>query len=132
MLKIGDIYVTRVQVDNPEGITDYLGGDLQVVAFDCWRPVAFSAILAKRAFKRKTNHARTLGGEFLLRLTGTLQIREAIELAGVKPGPNYAVAFGRDGLEKLKRLNLRELEPIDCDDETAKRFFEKAALVEVL
>ncbi|WP_297497574.1 KEOPS complex subunit Cgi121 [Thermococcus sp.] len=132
MLEIDDIYVTRVQVDDPEGIIGHLGEDLQVVAAECWRPVAFSAVLARRAFKRGTNHARTLSGEFLLRLAGTLQIKEAIENVGVKPGPNYAVAFGEKGLEKLNRLGLKELEPIDCDDDTAKRFFEKAALVEVL
>ena len=132
MIEIGNVYMARVKVDDPDKVVDHLGGDLQMVSVECWKPVAFAALLARRAFERRTNHAKTLGGEFLLRLAGTLQIREAIASVGLKPGPNYAVAFSEGGLEKLRRLELEELEPIDCDEATAKTFFEKAALVEVL
>ena len=132
MINIGDVYIVRVKVEKPKEIVDYLGADLQMVSVECWKPVAFAAILTERSFGRGTNHAKTLGGEFLLRLAGTLQIREAIASVGLKPGPNYAVAFNEGGLEKLKRLNLEELELLECDEDTAKTFFEKSALVEVL
>ena len=116
--------------------TDQLKEKVTTELFDApfWEEVAFAALLAVRSFERGTNHARTLGGELLLRLAGTLQIRDAIAKYGVKNGENYLVVFGpRDRAEEtLKELKLKELPVSDCDSEKSKEFFEKAALVEVL
>jgi len=127
-------FIARVLVRNVEEVLPYLGGDVQLVSVGCWRAVAFASILALRAFERGTNHAKTLGGELLLRLAGTLQIKDAIREVGVKPGANYLVVFGEEAgaREVLGELGLEELPMEDCPDEIAKTFFEKSALVEVL
>lgn len=129
-----NLYITKVFVQDAEKIIPLIGDDFQIVSGECWEEVAFAALLAVRSFERGTNHARTLGGELLLRLAGTLQIRDAIAKYGVKNGENYLVVFGpRDMAEEtLKELKLKELPVSDCDSEKSKEFFEKAALVEVL
>jgi KEOPS complex subunit Cgi121 len=132
MIRIGDAYIERVKINDPERVIKNVGSELQVVSVECWRAVAFATILTLRAFERGTNHAKTPGGELLLRLAGTLQIKDAIESVGVKRGLNYAVAFGERALERLKKLELEGAPLTDCDDEEAKTFFEKSALVEVL
>ena len=135
MIRVTDgVFITRVLVRNVEAVLPYLGSDVQLVNTNCWRAVAFASILALRAFERKTNHAKTLGGELLLRLAGTLQIKDAIMKVGVKPGENYLVVFGDEADTKrvLEDLGLEELPIDECPDEIAKTFFEKSALVEVL
>jgi len=129
-----NLHISKIQVDDVESVIPYVGEKIQVVQAECWEAVAFAALLALRAFNRGTNHARTLGGELLLRLAGHLQIKEAIERVGVKPGENYLVVFGseEDAQEFLTKLKIRELPLTDCEREKAKTFFEKAALVEVL
>ena len=86
------------------------------------------------SFERETNRARTLGGELLLRLSGRLQIKDAIAERGVRDGENYLVVFGSEKRtrELLLELDLEELPVDDCEKEKLKTFFEKAALVEVL
>ncbi|WP_099212138.1 KEOPS complex subunit Cgi121 [Thermococcus henrietii] len=135
MIRVTDgVFITRVLVRNVEAVLPYLGSDVQLVNTNCWRAVAFASILALRAFERKTNHAKTLGGELLLRLAGTLQIKDAIMEVGVKPGENYLVVFGDEADTKrvLEDLGLEELPIDECPDEITKTFFEKSALVEVL
>jgi len=128
------VFITRVLVRNVEEVIPYLGKNVQIVSINCWRAVAFASVLAIRAFERKTNHAKTLGGELLLRLAGTLQIKDAIREVGAKPGENFLVVFGseNDAKRTLEELGLEELPIIECSKESAKTFFEKSALVEVL
>ncbi|AMQ18399.1 KEOPS complex subunit Cgi121 [Thermococcus peptonophilus] len=128
------IHITRVDVHNVDDVLGYLGSNVQLVSVECWRAVAFAAVLADRAVKRGTAHAKTLGGELLLRLAGTHQIREAIREVGAKNGLNYLVIFGdrSKAEETLRNLGLTEVELKDCSDDELKRFFEKSALVEVL
>ena len=135
MIQVTDgVFLSRVLVRNVEEVLPYLGENVQLVNIACWKAVAFASILALRAFERKTNHARTLGGELLLRLAGTLQIKDAIGEVGARSGENYLVVFGDEvrAKEVLKELGLEELPLDDCPDEIAKTFFEKSALVEVL
>ena len=129
-----NVCIVRVLVNDVDRIIPYLGGQIQVVRGPCDEVVRFAAILAVRSFERGTNHAKTLGGELLLRLAGTLQIKDAIEEVGIKKGENYLVFFGgRDECRSfMRQFNLRELPSIKCIDEEAKSFFENAALVEVL
>ena len=135
MIRITDgIFLLRVLVRNVEEVLPYLGESVQVVNISCWKAVAFASILSLRAFERGANHAKTLGGELLLRLAGTLQIKDAIKSVGVREGPNYLVVFGDESQarEIVEKLGLEELPFDDCSDENAKTFFEKSALVEVL
>jgi len=128
------VFIARVLVRDSSEVLPHIGGKVQLVSPDCWRVVAFASLLALRAFERGTNHAKTPGGELLLRLAGTLQIKDAIREVGLREGPNYLVVFGDEGSAKatLEELGLEELPMEDCPDETAKTFFEKSALVEVL
>ncbi|MBP1911047.1 KEOPS complex subunit Cgi121 [Thermococcus stetteri] len=128
------IHIARIDVHNVDDVIGYLCSSVQLVSVDCWRAVALAAVLAERAIKRGTAHAKTLGGELLLRLAGTHQIKEAIKMVGAKNGPNYLVVFGERSKaeEILKSIGLKELELRDCSDNELKRFFEKSALVEVL
>jgi len=135
MIPVTDgVFITRVSVQNVEEIVPYLGADVQLVNIPCWKAVAFASLLAIRAFERGTNHAKTLGGELLLRLAGVLQIRDAIREVGAKPGENYLVVFGGEAKarEILNKLGLKELPLDECPDGIVKTFFEKSALVEVL
>lgn len=128
------VFIGKVIVQNVEKVVPRLGGNVQLVSVDCWRAVAFASLLSIRTFERGTNHARTLGGELLLRLAGTLQIRDAIREVGVKEGPNYLVVFGEESYAKkvIDEFGLEELPLDECPDEIVKTFFEKSALVEVL
>jgi KEOPS complex subunit Cgi121 len=131
---IDGIVVGAIKVEDPERIIKSLGGTVQVVRAPCYEAVVHAAVLAKRAFERGTNHAKTIGGEFLLRLAGTLQIKEAIKEHGVGRGLNYLVVFG--GIEEaeafLKEHGLEEEKAIHCGREGSKSLFEKSALTEVL
>jgi len=128
------LHITKVYVEDAEKLIPKLGGDVQIVSAECWEAVAFAALLALRSFERGTNHARTLGGELLIRLAGTLQIKDAIAQNGIKNGENYLVVFGtrERALELLREFGLNELPLTGCDEEKVKTFFEKAALAEVL
>jgi KEOPS complex subunit Cgi121 len=128
------LHIARILVRNAEDIIPKISGDFQIVQAECWEEAAFAALLALRSFERGTNHARTLGGELLLRLAGTLQIKEAIKERGIKDRENYLVVFGgRERAEALlEELGLEELPEVGCEKEKLKTFFEKAALVEVL
>ncbi|ASJ02325.1 hypothetical protein A3L09_03195 [Thermococcus profundus] len=135
MREVADgIVVEAVIVEDPEAVLPLLGGKVQLVRAKCYQEVVHAAILARRAFERKTNHAKTLGGELLLRLAGTLQISDAIKARGVGKGLNYLVVFGTgdEAEEVVKRLGLSSTLPIQCTEEEAKIYFEKSALVEVL
>lgn len=130
------VCLARIQIDDVERAISKIGRQLQVVNADCWEQVAFATILALKSFGRGTNHARTVNGEILLRLAGTLQIADAIKEYGVKAGENFVVAYG-EGCEKrieelLEELKTRELPLEECQNENMKSLFEKAALVEVL
>lgn len=127
------IHIARVDVHNVDDILGYLGSNVQLVSVECWRAVAFAAVLAERAVKGAPPRKNSWG-ELLLRLAGTHQIREAIKEVGAKNGPNYLVVFGdnSEAEEILRSLGLEEIEIKDCSDEEVKRFFEKSALVEVL
>lgn len=129
-----NLQVERVFVKNAKDLIPLIGGDFQIVRGSCEEEVAFAALLSVRSFERGTNHARTLGGELLLRLAGTLQIKDAIREHGVSNGENYLVVFGgRERAEELiKKLGLQRLPPIGCEPEKLKTFFEKSALVEVM
>ncbi|WP_457742334.1 KEOPS complex subunit Cgi121 [Thermococcus sp.] len=128
------IWISRVLVENPENVIPHIGDRVQLVRASCWQEVAFAAILAKRAFERSTNHAKTLGGELLLRLSGGLQIRDAIRERGVIKGDNYLVVFGDKATleEFIKEHGLKEVKVTSCSPADMKTFFEKSALVEVL
>lgn len=128
------LVVKRVMVHDVEGILPYLGGRMQLVSGNCIEEVLFAALLSVRAFERKTNRARTLGGELLLRLAGTHQIREAIKLRGAGTGPCYLVVFGSDEEARrlIRRFGMERLEPEHCDEAKLKSLMEKAALVETL
>lgn len=135
MIQVTDgVFLSKVSVQNVEEVLPYLGESVQLVNTPCWKAVAFASILTLRAFERGTNHAKTLGGELLIRLAGTLQIKDAIKDVGVREGPNYLVVFGDESRarEIIEKLGLEELPFDDCPDEIAKTFFEKSALVEVL
>lgn len=128
------ISIAAVYVEDREKLIPHVGARLQAVKAPCYEVVAHSAVLAKRAFERGTNHAKTLGGELLLRLGGTLQISEAIKKVGVKEGINYLVFFGppEELIEIIKKLGLKEVQLEHCKEGEAKKYFEISALVEAL
>jgi KEOPS complex subunit Cgi121 len=107
------IHVARVNVRDSKKVIDAVGPKFQVVSGGCFEWVVFAAVLTERAFKRGTARANTLGGEFLLRFSGEVQIKEAIKKYGVKAGENYAVFFGdkNDFKRLLHELGLEELKP---------------------
>ncbi len=129
-----NVCIVRVLVDEVGRIIPRLGGKIQVVRAPCDEVVRFAAVLTLRSFERGTNHAKTPGGELLLRLAGTLQIKDAIERVGVRRGENYLVFFGSEEecMEFMREFNLKKMPPAECRREEAKTFFENAALVEVL
>ncbi|WP_297069317.1 KEOPS complex subunit Cgi121 [Thermococcus sp.] len=129
-----NVCIVRVLVEDVEPIIPQLGGRIQIVRAPCNEVVMFAAILTLRSFERGTNHAKTLGGELLLRLTGTLQIKDAIREVGISQGDNYLVFFGsrEECTEFMRGFNLKELPSIECARDKMKTFFENAALVEVL
>ncbi len=129
-----DLQVERVLVENAKSLISKIGGGFQIVRGNCTEEVAFAALLSLRSFDRETNHARTLGGELLLRLAGTLQIKDAIKERGIVNGENYLVVFGSPerAEELIGELGLKKLPPLECEPEKLKTFFEKSALVEVM
>ncbi len=129
-----NLHVARVLVRNAGEIIPHIGRDLQIVRGECLEEVAFAGLLALRSLERGTSRARTPGGELLLRLSGKLQIREAIAERGIKKGENYLVVFGpgERAREIIEELKLEELPLIECEREKLKTFFERAALVEAL
>ncbi len=125
--------VIPVEVENVDEVIPQIGGNVQIVSAPCFEAVVHAAILAIRAFERGTNHAKTLGGELLLRLSGMLQIREAIKENGVRRGLNYLVLFEEKDPESiLLKLGLEKAKAVHCDPSGLKPLMEKAALVEVL
>ncbi len=130
------ICIAKIKIDNPKEVIGLIGKNLQILYAKCWKHVVFATLLALRAFERGTNHARTVNGEILLRLAGTLQINEAIEKHGARSGENFVVVYGdrcRDRIaEVINYLKVEELPLEGCDYEDLKSLFEKAALVEVL
>ena len=129
-----NLHIAKIYVEDPQALVPLLGGNVQAVKSECWEAVAFAGILALRAFERGTNRAKMPGGELLLRLAGTLQIKDAISSIGVGEGENYLIVFGEKerAVEILEKLGLKELPVTDCTPEKVKTFFERAALVEVL
>ena len=134
MVETKEIVVKRVMVNEVEKLIPHLGGRVQLVSGECIEEVLFAALISMRAFERGTNRAKTLGGELLLRLEGTHQIREAIKLRGAGNGPRYLVVFGseEDAERFVRKFGLEELEPEHCDKDVLKPLMEKAALVEAL
>lgn len=128
------IVVHPVIVREPERALPVLGAKVQLVRAPCYQAVVHAAVLAKRSFERGTNHAKTQGGELLLRLAGTLQISDAIKTCGVGEGLNYLVVFGtpKEAERIVEELGLEAAEPAECSKEEAKIHFERSALVEVL
>ncbi|NPA47799.1 MAG: hypothetical protein GXO14_04040 [Thermococci archaeon] len=122
--------ILRIYVDDPESIRGLLGPDLQIVSVRCVEEVLHAVQLSIRAFKRGTNHARSLGGEILLRLAGTAQISEAIKKVGLSRGLNYAILLGDVELPP----ELKVVDPERCNENEAelKESFERMALVEVI
>ncbi|MCD6372499.1 MAG: KEOPS complex subunit Cgi121 [Thermococcus sp.] len=134
VIKIEGVVVKRVWVRDVDSIIPYLGDRFQLVSGECVEEVLIAALISMRAFERGTNRAKTLGGELLLRLAGTHQIKEAIKLRGAGTGPRYLVVFGsgEEAEEFIGRFDLGELEPEHCSGEKLKPLMEKAALVEAL
>ncbi len=134
VVDIEGIVVKRVMVHDVEKVMPSLGGRFQLVSADCVEEVLFAALMTLRAFERGTNHAKTFGGELLLRLAGTHQIREAIKLRGADNGPRYLVVFASEDetREFMQRFALKELEPEHCEGGKLKPMMERAALVEAL
>ncbi|MBO8174345.1 MAG: KEOPS complex subunit Cgi121 [Thermococcus sp.] len=131
-----EIAISRIVLEDISWIFEELDENIQITSVECWEQVAFATILALKSFERGTNKAKTVKGEILLRLAGTLQIGEAITKVGAKKGENFLVAFGKNACktlrEFLKKKALKEVPFSDCDKEKVKELFEKAALVEVL
>ncbi len=122
--------VFKVYVEDPTRVIPLLGPNFQIVRARCIEEVLHAAVLSRRAFERGTNHARTLGGELLMRLAGTIQISEAIEKVGVSKGVNYAVLFD-DRSVKGPFTVIQDNKPCYESVEELKMSFERMALVEV-
>jgi len=120
--------VLRIYVDDPKAIKKVIGPNVQIVRARCVEEVMHAVRLSERAFKRGTNHAKTIGGEVLMRLAGTVQIREAIDKVGLSKGFNYVILFNDEIPEGLKVVGDNG----ECEDVELKRSFERMALVEVL
>ncbi|WP_456483399.1 KEOPS complex subunit Cgi121 [Methanopyrus kandleri] len=72
-----------------------------------YRVIASAACRAIRAFESDRNLARFLDLEFLVRLTGTRQIREAIDRA--EPGDEFVLVVASRDRKKVRGV-LKELE----------------------
>ncbi|USS41361.1 KEOPS complex subunit Cgi121 [Thermococcus aggregans] len=129
------IAVARILLEDTSNIFEILPDNVQILNLECWEHAVFSTILALRSFERSTNKAKTIKGEILLRASGTLQIKDAIEAVGAKKGENFIVAFGenaeKDLHELLSKIPAKEIPFGDCEKEYVKKLFEKAALVDV-
>lgn len=130
------VAIAKILLEDTADIFELLPDNVQILNVNCWEHVAFSAISALKSFERKTNKAKTVKGEILLRASGTLQIKDAIKTVGAKEGENFIVAFGenaeKDLQEVLSKIPAEEVPFNDCDKDEAKKLFEKAALVDVL
>lgn len=131
-----EIAISRIILKDVSSIFEELPENMQITSVECWEQAVFATILALKSFERGTNKAKTVKGEILLRLAGTLQIGGAIKKVGAKRGENFLVAFGKNARETLKEfLEKKALEEVpfpECDREKVKELFEKAAIVEVL
>ncbi|KUJ98616.1 MAG: hypothetical protein XD43_1722 [Thermococcales archaeon 44_46] len=130
------VAIAKILLEDTADIFEILPDNVQILNIRCWEQVAFSTILALKSFERKTNKARTIKGEILLRASGTLQIKDAIKAVGAKKGENFIVAFG-DNAEKvlqeiLSKIPAEEIPFNDCEKDEVKKLFEKAALIDVL
>lgn len=130
------IAIAKILLENTADIFEILPDNVQILNVECWEQVVFSTILALKSFERKTNKAKTIKGEILLRASGTLQIKDAIRAVGAKSGENFIVAFGenaeKDLREVLSKIPAEKIPFKDCKKEEVKKLFEKAALVDVL
>ncbi|WP_324736368.1 KEOPS complex subunit Cgi121 [Thermococcus sp. SY098] len=138
VVKLGkhEIAISKIVLGDVSWIFEELGDNMQIANVECWEQLVFATILALKSFERGTNKAKTVKGEILLRLAGTLQIGEAIKKVGAKEGENFIVAFGQNARKTLedflKKNSLKEIHFVDCDVEKVKRLFEQAAIVEAL
>ncbi|WP_175059626.1 KEOPS complex subunit Cgi121 [Thermococcus sp. 2319x1] len=130
------IAIARILLENTGDIFEILPDNVQILNVKCWEQVVFSTILALKSFERKTNKAKTIKGEILLRASGTLQIKDAIKAVGAKKGENFIVVFSENAekdLQKiLSKIPAEEIPFNDCEKEEVKKLLEKAALVDVL
>ena len=130
------IVIAKILVGNITRIFEILPNNVQILNVKCWEQVVFATVLALKSFERGTNKAKTIRGEILLRVSGTLQIKDAINLVGAKRGENFIVAFGenaeRDLAEVLLKIGAKELQFTNCEKEKVKESFEQVALVDVL
>ncbi|ALV63083.1 Uncharacterized protein ADU37_CDS13840 [Thermococcus sp. 2319x1] len=130
------IAIARILLENTGDIFEILPDNVQILNVKCWEQVVFSTILALKSFERKTNKAKTIKGEILLRASGTLQIKDAIKAVGAKKGENFIVVFSenaeKDLQEILPKIPAEEIPFNDCEKEEVKKLLEKAALVDVL
>ncbi|AIF69585.1 hypothetical protein PAP_05925 [Palaeococcus pacificus DY20341] len=131
-----EIAIERVVVNDISEILSKLEDNMQIANVACWEQLAFATILALKSAERKTNKAKTVRGEILIRLVGTLQIHEAIRKAGVKEGENFIVAFGENASNHLREFiqknNLKTVPIEDCSKDKAKSLMELSAIVDVL
>lgn len=131
-----EIAIEKVKLQDTSEIFTKIQKNMQVVSVKCWEQLAFATISSLQAFRRNTNKAKTITGEILLRLAGTLQIHEAIKRVGAKKGENFIVAFGEGAAEELesfiRKNNLQRIPFEDCNVEEVKELIELAALVDVL
>ncbi|RLF81244.1 hypothetical protein DRN32_01380 [Thermococci archaeon] len=130
------IAIAKIILEDTSNIFEILPNNVQILNIKCWEQAVFSTILALKSFERKTNKAKTIKGEILLRASGALQIKDAIEDVGAKKGENFILAFGeeaeKDLQEVLSKIPAEEIPFEDCEKEEVKELFEKAALIDVL
>lgn len=130
------IAITKVSLKNTSWLFNELGEGMQVASVKCWEQLAFATIVSLKSFERGTNKARTIKGEILLRLAGTIQIHEAIRQIGAKEGENFIVSFGKDADKRLRnfliRHDLKEIPMKDCEKEKVKDLMELSAIVDVI
>ncbi len=124
-----NVKILPVYVDDVELARKLIGHDLQIVRARCIEEVMHAVMLSLRAFGRGTCHAKTVGGEILIRLAGTPQIREAIQKVGLNEGFNYAVLLGRSTLPEGL---LETRDEGRCDEKWLKDSFERMAMVDVI
>ncbi len=130
------IAIAKILVENITQIFEILPNNVQILNVECWEKVVFATVLALKSFERGTNKAKTIRGEILLRVSGNLQIKDAINLVGAKKGENFIVAFGenaeKDLAEVLLKIGAKELQLTNCEKEKVKESVEQIALVDVL
>jgi len=132
MLRFNGFLVERVEIESVDSLIPLLGDKLQATSEECFREVVFAALLSLRSFSRGTNRAKSLGGEFILRIAGSKQISESIKKKGLKVGFNYLVFFGdkKEFMNILQKADLKTVELKKCKDAEIKKKFEKSAILE--